>query len=126
MGKNKIMIIDDDKKFLDQFNDILTLSGYDVVIVSDALAVLDVATRAKPDVILLDLKMPKKSGFQIAEELRNFSELNNVPIVAITGFFKEENVPLMSLCGIKRCIKKPLYPLDVIAQIEGALAEKNT
>jgi len=118
------MIIDDDKKFLDQFNDILNLSGYEVVIVSDAVSAADVASRVRPDVILLDLKMPKKSGFQIAEELRNFSESNNVPIIAITGFFKEDNVPLMNLCGIKRCIKKPLYPLDVIAQIEAALAEK--
>lgn len=118
----RVMIIDDDKEFLEELNETLALSGYDMVAVNDALLALDVAKKTKPDVIVLDLKMPGKSGFQVADELKGFSELTNVPIIAMSAFFKDEFSMLMDVCGIKRCIKKPFHPLDIIAQIEKALA----
>jgi DNA-binding response OmpR family regulator len=121
MENKKIMIVDDDKEFLDELKETLALSGYDLVAVNDADLVLDEAKKAKPAVILLDLKMPKKNGFQVADELRHFSELQQTPIIAMTAFFKEAYVPLMNICGIKKCLKKPFHPLDVITQIEEAL-----
>lgn len=121
--QRKIMIIDDDKEFLEELNETLTLSGYEAVVVNDATSALDVIIKTKPDVILLDLKMPKKSGFQVASELKYYSGIMNVPIIAMTGFFREEFVPLMTICGIKKYLKKPINPLDVIAQIEAVLVD---
>jgi len=121
--KKKIMIVDDEKEFLEELREILEASGYDLIAVNDAGKAVEVARQIKPIVVLLDLKMPKKSGFQLANELRYFSGLERVPIIAMSAFYKQEYHSLMQLCGIRRCLAKPFQPLDVIAEIEGALAD---
>jgi len=121
----KIMIVDDNKEFLEELKETLVLSGYEVVAVENADTAMDMATKTYPDLILLDLKMPQKSGFQVADELRHFSELSNIPIIAMTGFFKDDYGPLLNICGIHKCLKKPFNPLDVITQIEEALKKNN-
>lgn len=123
MRNRKIVIIDDDKEFLDELREMLELSGYDLVAVDDARIALDVVNKTKPAVVLLDLKMPKKSGFQVANELRYFSESSGVPIIAMSAFYKDNYKLLLEICGIKKCLLKPFQPLDIIAEIEEALAE---
>jgi len=118
------MIVDDDKGFLEELGETLRLSGYETTAVNDVDLALDAAVKTRPDIILIDLKMPKKTGFQLAAELRRISELGNIQIIAMTGFFKEGYQPLMNICGIKTYLKKPFRPLDVISAIEGVLKEK--
>lgn len=117
------MIVDDDKEFLEEFKETLVLSGYEVIAVNSASSVVDIAQKTKPQLILLDLKMPSKSGLQIAYELKHLPEFESVPIIAMTAFLKDGHLPFMNICGIQRCIKKPFNPLDIIAQIE-AVSEK--
>ena len=124
MINTRVMIVDDDKEFLDELNETLALSGYDMVPVNDADMALDTAAKAKPDVILLDLKMPKKSGFQLADEIKHLTDFGSIPIIAMTAYFKDDYGPLMNICGIKRCLKKPFNPLDIIVEIEEALKNK--
>lgn len=124
MAKQKVMIVDDDKEFLHELGEILTHSGYEMVVVNESALALDVAAKIQPDVILIDLKMPNKTGFQLADELRRLSGFEQIPIIAMTGFFKDGYRPLLNICRIKKCLKKPFNPLDVIAEIEGAIAER--
>ena len=121
--KGKVLIVDDDKEFLEELNETLNLSGYEMVAVNDARRALEAVHKEKPDVVLLDLKMPTKSGFQVADEIRHHQETAHIPIIAMTGYFKESQVPLMDMCGIDKCLKKPFNPLDVIAQIESVLGK---
>jgi len=123
MLSKKVMIVDDDREFLEELKDVLTSSGYETIAVNDAAAALETADRAKPDVVLLDLKMPKKTGFQLAMEIRQLSGQEQVPVIAMSGFLKDGYNPLLYLCSIRRCLKKPLNPLDVIAEIEDALRQ---
>lgn len=122
MNNKRIMIIDDDKDFLAELKETLALCGYDIIVANDPSSALGIIKSAKPDVLLLDLKMPYKSGFQLASELKLYSELEHIPIIAMTAFFKDSYAQLMNLCGITKCLKKPFNPLDVIAQIEEELA----
>jgi len=124
MACKKLMVVDDDREFLEELRDILSLSGYEIVEVSDTDKFLETASNIKPDAIIMDIKMPGKSGFELANELRQSADLGPTPIIAMSAYFKEEYAPLMNICGIKTCLKKPFNPLDVIAQIEGALQEK--
>lgn len=118
----KIMIVDDDKEFLEELRETLTLSGYEPIAINDSLMALKVARMIKPNVILLDLKMDRKSGFQIADELKQFPETTNIPIIAMTGFYAEKgNSLVLDICGIKRFLIKPFNPLDAIVKIETAL-----
>lgn len=118
--QKKVMIVDDDSKFLEELKDLLSSSGCDVAAIGNVNAAVDMAVSFKPDVILFDLKMPDKNGFLLADELKRHEELMRVPVIAMTGIFYG---PMISLCGIKRYIEKPFTPLSVISEIEGALKE---
>ncbi|MEW6102179.1 MAG: response regulator [Candidatus Omnitrophota bacterium] len=120
----RVMIVDDDKEFLEELKETLALSGYEVVEASDSNEAAGIATKTKPDIVVMDLKMPNKSGFQLADEFKHSDQLHNIPLIAMSAFFKEELFPLMKSCGILKCIKKPFNPLDIIAQIENVLKEK--
>lgn len=126
MCNRKVMIVDDDQEFLEELNDTLASSGYDMIVVDDPVSALEEVKKSRPDVILLDLKMPIKSGFQLADEIRHSSELSNTPIIGMSGFFKEDYISLMNICGIKKYLKKPFSPLDVIARIEEVLADNKS
>ena len=124
-SKPLIMIVDDNVELLEELENLLKLGGYDVIAVSEGTQVFEAALRNKPDLILLDLKMIPKSGFQIADEARNSSYLKEVPIVAMTGFFTEkQHYLMMKLCGIRTSILKPFRPLNLITKIEYALGNR--
>ncbi|MFA6384415.1 MAG: response regulator [Candidatus Omnitrophota bacterium] len=122
MAKGRVLIVDDDHVFLEELKETLGLSGYEVIGVNDSQTVQSTASRTNPDVIVLDLKMNDMNGFEVAEELKRFTSTVDIPVIAMTGYFREdEHKPLMNICGITTCIKKPFNPLDVIAAIEAAI-----
>ncbi len=119
------MIVDDTVDILQELENLLKLGGYDVLATSDGTHVIDDAIKNKPDLILLDLKMSPKSGFQIADEVRNSLLLKDIPVIAMTGFFTEkQHFLMMKLCGIKTSILKPFRPLNLITKIEFALGNR--
>lgn len=121
MSKN-ILVVDDDKEFLEELKEMLQSSGYEVTALSESVAVMQTVRKSKPDLILLDLRMLSMSGFEVANELKRYPDTATIPILAMTGFYTmKEHSWLMNFCGIKKCLKKPFKPLDVIAEIERAL-----
>ena len=119
MSKKKIMIVDDDREFLEELTETLALSGYDTEAFSDGASALKMAHKIKPDVILLDLNMKEKSGFEVADELKYGSRTAHIPIIAMTAFYTgKEHALLMHMYGITTCLLKPFSPADLIAKIE--------
>lgn len=116
-----VLAVDDDEIFLEELRDVLVSSGYEVVTMTDSCKAVEAALEARPGVILMDIKMPGKSGLEVAHEMRYRPVLAHVPIIAMSGFLKESNLPFMEACGIKKCLKKPFNPLDIIWEIEDAL-----
>lgn len=127
MRKNKVLIVDDDKEFLEELLETLRLHGYDAMGVHDSTAVLGLMRESLPDIILLDLKMDKMSGFQVAINLRQSPDFSKVPIIAMTGYFAGDyHLPLLNVCGIRTCLSKPFKPEDVITQIKTQIGKDTT
>ena len=124
MMSKKVMIIDDDKELLSELEDSLDANGYETTAVNDVRSVVDLAILNHPDVILMDLKMPGKSGFELADEISRISTLENIPVIAMSAFFREDFKSLMNLCGIKKCLKKPFPVSDAISAIESLVSKK--
>ena len=121
----RILIIDDNMELLEEVQEMLIQSGYQVEVVSDSAKAFTSAHVVRPDLILMDLKMSPKTGFQVADELRHSVHMKDIPIIAMTGFFTEkEHILMMKLCGIKLFILKPFKPVNLIAKIEFALGRR--
>ena len=123
MSNKKVLVLDDDKIFLEEFLSALVLNGYDPFIVDDTDGFMDVVAKTEPAVILLDLKMPKKTGLLVALELKESGKTAHIPIIAMSGFVKENYVLPIGLTNIKACLKKPFNPVDLIAVIDKVLKE---
>ncbi len=124
MRNRKIAIIDEDKKILEKLEEILVMSGYTTVPVINPLMAVETVIQHKPDVILMELKMPHKSGFELTHTINGVFETRKVPIIAMSKSYKDEFRWLLDFCGIKRWIKKPFQPLNLIWAIENEIEEK--
>jgi len=121
MKKNprKIMVVDDDEEFLDEMSETLSLAGYETRSFTDGTGALGMFEKVRPDVVLLDLKMEKKDGFQTAQEMRRLDGGGDVHIIAMTGYYTEDShKKLVELCRIDDIMIKPVKPLGAIARIE--------
>ena len=123
MLNTKVAIIDDNRDSLRELEKILTMAGYTPVLVNDVWGAVDTVLNNKPDVILMELRMPHKNGFALADAINRVFGTKRIPIIAMSNIFKDEFKWLMDFCGIKRWIKKPFLPLDVIWAIESVMEE---
>ncbi len=120
--RRKILLVDDDVELLVELKEMLTYSNYDVEIMFNSGLAFEKTCELKPDLVILDLKMKPKSGFQLADELQNSILTKQIPIIAITGFFTDrEHVLMMKMCGMKHVILKPFNPTDILAKIKAVL-----
>lgn len=125
MPKKKIMVIDDNKEFLEELQELLNLTGYDTAAFTNGTSALRMVSKIKPDVILLDLKLGKKSGFHVASELKRFRKTANIPIIGMTGFYVEkEHAKRMNTVGVKTFLIKPFDSSEAIAKIKAVLKKK--
>lgn len=114
----KIMVLDDDWEFLDEVCDVLNSNGFTTVPLSEGSCASLIAAKFQPDLILLDLKLGKKSGFMIADSLRGNEETKNIPIIAITGFYVDDSYKeLIDAVGVKKCLIKPCDPVALIKAV---------
>lgn len=119
MPEKKVMIIDDEKVFLEELKELLILCGYDTFAFSDGLNAFSFLRNINPDIILLDLKMKVIDGLQFADKLRHSSEGKNIIIIAMTGFnIDKQSSNLLASYGIERCLRKPFHILDLVANLE--------
>ena len=123
MKSRKIAIIDDDKGMSDKLNEILNMGGYSSILINDPLLAVNSVIDNNPDVVLMELRMPQKNGFELTHEINRVFETKRMPVIAMSETFKDEFRWLLELCGIKRCIKKPFHPLDIIWAIENEIEE---
>ena len=123
--KNRVMIVDDDREFLEEIADMLHYAGYDVIAVDGPSSVLELSRDKKPDLILIDLKMRPVSGFEVAYALKRDPETSAIPIIAISAFYTiKEHEFLTNICDIRKFFKKNSNPADIMAEIKDVLDER--
>ena len=115
----KVLVIEDDPELLYEIKEALILSGYEAEGLSSGVHAAEKACAMKPDIILLDLKLGVKSGFQVADDLKNLPETKNIPIIVMTGSFTEkQHAAFVHRLGVEQFILKPVKLEDVLSRIE--------
>ena len=118
MPSGKILIVEDDRTLLDVLKYNLTKEGHDVVTASDGVEALDVARNKKPDLIVLDVMLPKLDGFEVCRILR--SEMT-VPILMLTAKAGETDKVVGLELGADDYMTKPFSMREFLARIRAML-----
>jgi len=118
----KILIVDDNSANILLLEKMLKISGYNNIETStDSREVLDLTNRFKPDLILLDFRMPYLDGLQIVDSLNVFKNSNTLPIIMISAENEQEYYELALSKGVIDFITKPFNYNDIILKIKNAL-----
>ena len=121
----KILIVDDDKEIALLLASRLKANKYDVVVAYDAVEAVAKAFKEKPDLILLDIKMPAGGGLRVMHNLRNAADTATIPVIVITAYPSQEIQQKVKEMGSVNFIAKPYKAEDVLSKIRKALGEAN-
>jgi twitching motility two-component system response regulator PilH len=111
-----ILIMEDDHFFQNFYSQKLTEKGYQVEVAADGEAGMKLVQEKKPGLILLDIIMPKKDGFQVLEELAKDPVLKNIPVLVFSTLGQEADMIKAKTLGAKDYINKSFFDFDNLSQ----------
>lgn len=115
-----ILIVDDDHEILESMRTILENKGFRILAARDGNAGLMIAERESPDLIVLDMMMPKKSGFLVLEKLKSRPG-GLIPTIMITGNEGSRHRAYAEMLGVRDYIRKPFAMEKLVRSIERVL-----
>ena len=124
--KAKILLVDDDQDFVEATKLVLESKPYEVIVAYNGDEGLAKARRDRPDLIILDIIMPVKDGFNAAEELKKDSELGNIPVLMLTSFSQKVGETSLSVSqgltlDTEDYVDKPVSPEELLRRVERLL-----
>lgn len=120
----KILIVEDEKIILDLLKKKLSQEGYEVSTAENGKDGLEMMRKSKPDLILLDIVMPKMSGFEVMEEMQKDNWLKGIPVIIISNSGQPVEIDKAQALGAKDwLIKAEFDPQEVIEKIEKQLGQ---
>jgi CheY-like chemotaxis protein len=128
MPGKKVLVVDDDPDILDVISMILESQGYEVLTACDGVECLDKLSEQKPDLVILDLLMPKMDGFAVYKELQapRWSEYRDIPILILSSVREEASRRRYELetgqeLNADEYLEKPILPEVLIGCVEKLL-----
>jgi DNA-binding response OmpR family regulator len=117
--KKRLFVVDDDPSVRESLKRVLEQSGYEVKLASDGTEAHAALNPADIDLLILDINMPKRDGWDVLEDLRDNHPL--LPVVMITGMYSQLETTIIP--GVRALLKKPLEVPQLLNTVEGLLAE---
>ncbi|MCB1875573.1 MAG: response regulator [Chromatiales bacterium] len=115
----RVLVVDDDVALAGYLEELLTTRGQPLEcrVAHDGFTAGLMVQRFRPHVVLLDLRMPGMDGFQVCQQLKRDPETQGIRVIAMTGYFTENNVSRIMECGAERCLRKPFDSTELLAII---------
>ena len=107
MEKKKILIVDDDEALVRILSVNLAIEGYEVFAAFDGMSAVMSAHKIKPDLIILDVRMPAGDGVSVGERLKLSTKTFTIPIIILIALPKEDVVEKGLQAGVMHCFAKP-------------------
>jgi DNA-binding response OmpR family regulator len=121
---SRILVVDDNQDIMELMQELLATHGYDVVAVPDAIHAEAEILRHPPDLILSDVVMPGKSGYELCRELKGNPATRLIPFVLITGLTDRQDRVLGIESGADDFLHKPIFPEELFARVKSLLKLK--
>ncbi len=126
-NKKKILLIEDDKYIFRAYKDGLEHAGFEVIGASDGSEGVSEAKDKKPDLILLDLILPIKNGFEVLEEIKMDDTTKNIPVIILSNLGQESDVAKGNALGAEDYLIKSNYSMkEVVEKVKFQLVKKKT
>jgi two-component system alkaline phosphatase synthesis response regulator PhoP len=112
----KILFIEDESALQKTFGEFLTQEGYQVISALDGELGLNLAKEKKPDLILLDLILPKLNGFEVLKKIKEADETKEIPVIVLTNLENMRDIDKALELGATTYLVKANYSLQEIAE----------
>jgi DNA-binding response OmpR family regulator len=110
----KVLVVEDDSTLAQSLSKALKTGGFEVFVSNDGESGFKAAQEKKPDLIILDLVLPKKHGFKVMEDLKSHPELSLIPVIVLTNLETPHDIERASSLGVKAYLVKANYSLNEI------------
>jgi len=121
---NKILIVEDDEFLKRIYTLKLKKAGFEIVLASDGEEAVEKIKEEKPDLILLDLILPKKNGFEVLEEIKVIPELVDIPVIILSNLGQESDIKKgIELGAVDYLVKTEISIDTVVSKIKEYLAK---
>ncbi|MGH9178678.1 MAG: response regulator transcription factor [Acidimicrobiales bacterium] len=117
-----VLVVDDDPVIQKLLKVNFEMEGYTVVIASDGVEGLERARSERPDIIVLDVMMPKLSGLDVAKALKSDPETSTIPVLLLSAKAQEADLRAGDQAGADGYLTKPFDPLHLLQRVEDLLA----
>ncbi|MFH1753947.1 MAG: response regulator [Candidatus Omnitrophota bacterium] len=118
MAKKKILLVDDEPALLDMVKMRLEANDYEIITANDGEAGLELARKEKPDLIILDLMLPKMDGYKVCALLKRDTRYSSIPILMFTAKAQQEDMKMGEEAGANGYITKPFEPQALLGKIQ--------
>ncbi len=118
---HRILVVDDDKSIVKVLTAYLEQSGYQVITAYDGEMALHTLRRERPDLVILDLMMPGRDGYEVTNLVRNDKSLSATPIIMLTARVEDSDKIVGLELGADDYITKPFNAREVVARVKSLL-----
>ena len=120
--KKKILIVEDNPENMRLLEMTLRARGYTLLKATDGEKALDIAMRKRPDLIIMDIQLPKMNGLEVTKKLRETPAFSHTPIIAITAYAMKEDKEKVIASGCDAYLSKPINTRELPKVIAKMLA----
>ncbi len=124
MANKKILFVDDEKDMLDMVSIRLKSAGYDVVVAENGCEAFERAHAERPDLIILDVMLPKMDGYELCSLFKSDISLMDIPVILLTARSQKEDIEIGMAAGADSYITKPMDG-DVLLRTISELLQAN-
>jgi len=117
----KILIADDEPNILISLEFLMKREGYEVLLARDGQEALDLLRQARPRLVLLDVMMPRKTGFEVCQEVRNDDDLRATLILMLTAKGRETDIVKGLALGANAYMTKPFSTRELVQKVREML-----
>jgi len=122
MSKKKVLVVDDSPTAMFMVTMILKREPYELVKAHDGQEAVEVAVLERPDLILMDVVMPRKTGFEACRELKQREDTKSIPVILVTTRGEGENVEAGFESGCNDYVTKPINAQELLAKVRDHIA----
>jgi len=121
-----ILVADDTEETQVLLRDVLSAAGYNVIVAGDGIEALDLVREAHPDLLVMDLLMPRLTGFDVLREIRQDERIRDTKVLAMSGVYKENVIEFLHQLGAEGFLAKERIEDTLLFRVEQILETRST